>query len=171
MRLNLCLLTYCPVNPFFSVLLYVQLKVCLLYELCISSSLGAACVCVWVVSVCLNGLTVCVFSNKVVHYIFIEEHRKHNMGKKWDTCTTLLKISAKGCTPLSLWLQLIPTDWDNINDKHYCLSTNIHKQFTRLLLTSVHASSGQGHEVYITYDCSCVFAWVLKVYYMGNSGK
>lgn len=46
MRLNLFLLTYCPVNPFFSVLVYVSLIVCLLYELCVSSSVGAACVCV-----------------------------------------------------------------------------------------------------------------------------
>lgn len=55
---------------------------------------------------CVNGLMVCVFSNKVVHYIFIEEHRKHNMEKKWDTCTSLLKISVKDCTPLSLQLQM-----------------------------------------------------------------
>ena len=57
--------------------------------------------------------------------VFIEQHRKHG-----EEISTLQKSSSEFYMGLSRWLQLIPTDPDN---KHHCLSTNIHKRFTQLL--------------------------------------
>lgn len=74
--------------------------------------------------ICLSLCECCVcLSHRGLHSVFIAQCRNHHMGKEWDTWQKSLTEFYRG---LSLWLQLISTDPDNINDKHYFFATDIH---------------------------------------------
>lgn len=67
---------------------------------------------------CLCG-SVCV-PNKWLFFVFIGEHRKHRMGKEWNTSQ---KSVADIYEELSHWRQLAQTDRDNNQYyKYHCLS-------------------------------------------------
>ena len=115
------------------------------------------------------GVTHCLsVYNKGFCNAFIKQHRKHHMGKEWDTLQNSLTEFYKG---VSHEVQLIPNDSDNRQPKyvhHEWKAANIESK-TRLLKATVKGESNNLLLFSFTFYICCFPLMMYILFFSGES--